>query len=38
MISVEEFHRGFMADGTHFAATAHLVDWWAIGSGAEAVL
>jgi len=29
-----DFDRAFMADGNHFAATAHLVDWWAIGSGA----
>ncbi len=33
-----DFDCAFMADGNHFAATAHLVDWWAIGSGARAVL
>jgi uracil-DNA glycosylase len=27
-----DFDRGFMAEGNHFAATAHLVDWWEIGS------
>ncbi len=27
-----DFDRSFMADGSHFEATAHLVDWWAIGS------
>ena len=27
-----DFERGFMADGNHFEATAHLVDWWEIGS------
>ena len=26
-----DFQRAFMAEGSHFAATAHLVDWWAIG-------
>ena len=31
-----DFDRGFMAEGNHFAATAHLVDWWQIGSGPEA--
>jgi uracil-DNA glycosylase len=24
-----DFHRQFMAEGSHFLATAHLVDWWA---------
>lgn len=23
-----DFRRGFMADGSHFVATRHLVDWW----------
>ena len=27
-----DFDRSFMAEGNHFAATAHLVDWWEIGS------
>jgi len=27
-----DFDRSFMAEGNHFAATAHLVDWWVIGS------
>jgi uracil-DNA glycosylase len=27
-----DFDRSFMAEGNHFAATAHLVDWWGIGS------
>ena len=26
-----DFQRAFMAEGSHFAATADLVDWWAIG-------
>lgn len=26
-----DFQRAFMAEGSHFEATAHLVDWWAIG-------
>jgi uracil-DNA glycosylase len=25
-----DFQRTFMSEGSHFAATAHLVDWWAI--------
>ena len=25
-----DFKREFMADGSHFAATAGLVDWWAL--------
>ena len=25
-----DFRREFMAQGSHFAATAHLVDWWAL--------
>ena len=28
-----DFNREFMAQGSHFAATAHLVDWWAPGQG-----
>ena len=26
-----DFQRTFMGEGSHFEATAHLVDWWAIG-------
>ena len=26
-----DFQRRFMADGSHFAATSSLVDWWALG-------
>jgi uracil-DNA glycosylase len=26
-----DFDRAFMAEGNHFAATAHLIDWWEIG-------
>jgi len=26
-----DFQRGFMAEGSHFEATADLVDWWALG-------
>lgn len=33
-----DFQRTFMAEGSHFEATAHLVDWWAIGSSAARVL
>ncbi len=33
-----DFDRAFMSEGNHFSATAHLVDWWAIGSAAHAVL
>ncbi len=29
-----DLDRSFMAEGNHFDATAHLVDWWAIGSAA----
>jgi uracil-DNA glycosylase len=25
-----DFGRDFMRDGSHFAATAHLIDWWAL--------
>lgn len=25
-----DFHRRFMADGSHFVQTAHLIDWWAL--------
>lgn len=28
-----DFHRQFMADGSHFLATAHLVDWWVGSAG-----
>lgn len=31
-----DFQRGFMKDGSHFAATADRVDWWAIGNGNHA--
>ncbi len=27
-----DLDRSFIAEGNHFAATAHLVDWWEIGS------
>ena len=30
-----DFDRSFMAEGNHFEATAHLVDWWAIGRDAS---
>jgi uracil-DNA glycosylase len=33
-----DFDRAFMAEGNHFEATAHLVDWWEIGSARGAVL
>ena len=33
-----DFQRAFMAEGSHFAATADLVDWWAIGRAATSVL
>jgi uracil-DNA glycosylase len=33
-----DFKRLFMADGSHFEATADLVDWWEIGRDAPAVL
>jgi uracil-DNA glycosylase len=33
-----DFDRGFMAEGNHFAATAHLVDWWEIGSRPASLL
>jgi uracil-DNA glycosylase len=33
-----DFQRAFMAEGSHFEATADLVDWWAIGSPAPAML
>jgi uracil-DNA glycosylase len=33
-----DFDRSFMAEGDHFEATAHLVDWWAIGSAGESLL
>ena len=33
-----DFDGAFMADGSHFEATAHLVDWWAIGQGDGPVL
>ena len=26
-----DFDRSFMAEGNHFGATAHLIDWWEIG-------
>ncbi len=33
-----DFERAFMAEGSHFAATAHLVDWWEIGSSPKGML
>lgn len=33
-----DFARAFMAEGSHFEATAHLVDWWSIGQGHRPVL
>lgn len=33
-----DFRRAFMAEGSHFEATAHLVDWWAIGTSGEPML
>lgn len=33
-----DFDRSFMAGGNHFSATAHLVDWWSIGSVGPSVL
>jgi uracil-DNA glycosylase len=33
-----DFQRAFMADGSHFEATADLVDWWAIGGPGEPML
>jgi uracil-DNA glycosylase len=33
-----DFQRAFMAEGSHFEATAHLVDWWAIGRPGEPML
>ena len=33
-----DFDRAFMAEGNHFEATAHLVDWWTIGSTRGGVL
>ena len=33
-----DFDRRFMAEGSHFEATAHLVDWWAIGRAGSPVL
>jgi uracil-DNA glycosylase len=33
-----DFDRAFMKEGSHFAATADLVDWWAIGRGGGSVL
>jgi uracil-DNA glycosylase len=33
-----DFDRSFMAEGNHFSATSHLVDWWAIGSATRGVL
>lgn len=33
-----DFDRSFMSEGSHFEATAHLVDWWAIGRKAGPVL
>ncbi|MEO7057945.1 MAG: uracil-DNA glycosylase [Caldimonas sp.] len=33
-----DFSRAFMAEGSHFEATSHLVDWWAAGSEGHRVL
>ena len=33
-----DFACAFMAEGSHFEATAHLVDWWSIGRGTGPVL
>ena len=33
-----DFQRTFMAEGSHFKATADLVDWWAIGRAGGCVL
>jgi len=33
-----DFQRTFMAEGSHFEATADLVDWWAIGRPGEPML
>ncbi len=33
-----DFQRAFMAEGSHFEATANLVDWWAIGRQGEPML
>jgi uracil-DNA glycosylase len=33
-----DFARAFMAEGSHFAATADLIDWWAIGESGRPVL
>lgn len=33
-----DFARAFMAEGSHFAATAHLVDWWVIDQNRSCVL
>ena len=33
-----DFQRAFMAEGSHFAATADLIDWWAVGRPSIAVI
>ena len=33
-----DLQRAFMGEGSHFEATAHLVDWWAIGRKGGPVL
>ena len=33
-----DFQRAFMAEGSHFEATADLVDWWAIGRPGQPML
>ena len=30
-----DMQRRFMAEGSHFAQTADLIDWWAIGAAWE---
>jgi uracil-DNA glycosylase len=29
-----DYHRRFMAEGSHFLQTANLIDWWAFGKSA----
>jgi uracil-DNA glycosylase len=33
-----DFQRAFMAEGSHFEATADLIDWWAIGEPSASML
>lgn len=32
-----DFQRAFMAEGSHFDATAHLVDWWRLGEEPQVI-